>query len=106
MYTVASYLTYIGIAIVISAFLFAAWLILILLETGVRRLGFASRRVTRRAGRLLAARAVQPALRRATVQVAGASKQVRRQAQHAIRLLAERPAMRALLNHGATEHTH
>ncbi len=105
MYTVASYLTYVAAAVVISAFLFAAWLIFMLLDMGIRSLSFAAQRAARHARRFLADRPLLPALRQAADLLVLTTRRVLRSLQYAARLIAERPTMRSLLRPRATGQT-
>ncbi len=103
MYTIESYLTYVAAAAAISVLLFAASLVFILLDTGIRRLTFAARQAARYASRFVAGRALLPAFRRATHLLTG--PRVIRPLQHAFQLVGARSTMRSLPIRGAPEHT-
>ncbi|MBZ5564327.1 MAG: hypothetical protein LAP13_18140 [Acidobacteriia bacterium] len=104
MYTVASYLTYVAAAVVISAFLFAAWLIFMLLDMGIRSLTLATRQAARHARRFIADRPLLPALHR-TIHLLTARPRLH-SLQHAVQLVVDRSVLRSLLHRGATEQTH
>ncbi len=104
MYTLESYLTYVAAAVILSTLVFAVVLVFWLVDTVIRHLTFAARVISRRAGRVIADRAVLPVARHA-VQLLS-QRQVIPALPHVVQLLAERPASRSLVHHGATEHTH
>ncbi len=104
MYAFESYLTYVAVAVILSAFVFAVLLTFWLVDTGIRYLIFATRVITRRTGRVIADRALLPATRHAVRLLS--ERQVIPSLRRTVQLLADRPTMRSLLHHGATEHTH
>ena len=104
MYTVATYLTYVAAAVVISAFLFAAWLIFTLLDMGIRSLTLATRQAARRARRFIVDRPLLPAFHRAIHLLAARPRL--HSLQHAVQLVVDRSVLRLLQHHSATEQTH
>ncbi len=104
MYTFVSYLTYAVAAVVISAFLFIAVLLFLLIDTGIQRLTAASRRLTFQAIHSDRAEQGLRALKDSVHSLA--ERPGLRTLDHAIHVLAEQSVFRSTRHNRAAEHTH
>ncbi len=110
MYTFVSYLTYAVGAVVISASIFFAIVLFLLIDTGIQRLTRACRRLIFQA---IHSNTAQGALRTVKDSVHAIAEQTTvrtlqpavRTLDHAIHVLAAQSVLRATRHHGAAEHT-